>query len=271
MSSNNQYGDKVTLVTGAASGIGLAIVKRLIEGGATVVGGDVNEEGLNEVAGELGEKFKPVVGDVSAERDVEALVAAATSEGRLNAAFNVAGIGDLAPLTQMPEELWDRVMNVTLKGVFFSIKHEAATMVDAGGGGAIVNVASINCRQPTAGLAAYATAKAGVDMLTRSAAVELGEHGIRVNTLSPGIVNTPATSFFVEGMPAARDAYLETIPMGRFGEADDIAAAALFLASEEATWVSGSNLFVDGAESLTGYPSLLKFVGDVPAEVSKAD
>ena len=95
---------------------------------------------------------------------------------RVDAAFNVAGIGDLAPIVEMPEELWDRVMNVTLKGVFFSIKHEARAMIRRGG--AIVNVASIN-RQPTAGLTAYATAKAGVDMLTRSAAVELGEHGIR--------------------------------------------------------------------------------------------
>lgn len=270
MSSRADYEGKVAVVTGAASGIGLATVRRLLDQGAQVVGGDLNEDALSEVAGELEAGFTPVVTDVSSESDVEALVGTAVSaHGRLDAAFNVAGIGDLAPIVDMPEELWDRVMGVTLKGVFFSLKHEARAMTEAGG--AIVNVASINCRQPTAGLTAYATAKAGVEMLTRSAAVELGEQGIRVNTISPGIVNTPATSFFVEGMPHAREAYLETIPMGRFGEADDIAAASVFLASDDAGWVSGANLFVDGAESLTGYPSLMKLVGEVPAEVSQAE
>ena len=194
MSPGAQFDGKVAVVTGAASGIGLAIVRRLLDSGAKVVGGDLNEEGLGEVSGDLGDAFTGVVADVSSESDVEALIAAATdAHGRLDAGFNVAGIGDLAPITDMPEELWDRVMSVTLKGVFFSIKHEARAM-SGNGGGAIVNVASINCRQPTAGLTAYATAKAGVDMLTRSAAVELGEQGIRVNTLSPGIVNTPATN-----------------------------------------------------------------------------
>ena len=270
MSRSTDYEGKVAVVTGVASGIGLATARRLLDDGAQVVGGDLNEEALGEVAEELGERFTPVVTDVSSEGDVERLIGTAVADhGRLDAGFNVAGIGDLAPIVDMPEELWDRVMSVTLKGVFFSIKHEARAM--SKGGGAIVNVASINCRQPTAGLTAYATAKAGVDMLTRSAAIELGEHGIRVNTLSPGIVNTPATNFFVEGMPHARDAYLETIPMGRFGEADDIAAAAAFLASDDAGWVSGANLFVDGAESLTGYPSLMKLVGEVPAEVSHAE
>jgi NAD(P)-dependent dehydrogenase (short-subunit alcohol dehydrogenase family) len=270
MGSQARYEDKVCVVTGAASGIGLATTQRLLGEGATVIGGDINPDGLERVATELGGRFSPVVCDVARESDVEELVAAAISAHRkLDAAFNIAGLGDLAPITDMPEEMWDRVMSVTLKGVFLSIKHEARAMRESGGG-AIVNVASINCRQPTPGLTAYATAKAGVDMLTRSAAVELGEFGIRVNTLSPGIVITPATSFFTQDMPHAREAYLATIPLGRFGEATDIAGAATFLASDDAAWVSGANLFIDGAESLTGYPSLMKLVGAVPAEVSRA-
>jgi NAD(P)-dependent dehydrogenase (short-subunit alcohol dehydrogenase family) len=269
MSSTANYEGKVAVVTGAASGIGLATVRRLLDGGAKVVGGDLNEETLNDVAKELGDGFTPVVGDVSSESDIEELVATATSEhGRLDAGFNVAGIGDVAPIVEMTEELWDRVLSVNLKGVFFAIKHEARAMLE--GGGAIVSVASINSFQPAAGIAAYSTAKAGVEMLTRQAAIELGEHGIRVNAISPGIVSTPLTTFMTE-TPTIRDAYLGTIPMGRLGDPDDIAAAATFLASDDAGWVSGANLVVDGAESLTGYPNLLKLVSEVPAEVSHAE
>lgn len=266
-SASERYEHKVAIVTGAASGIGLAVARRLLAEGASVVGGDIAADGLVAVARELGDRFVPVETDVSAEGDVKALVAVATERfGRLDAAFNVAGIADLAYIVDLPVERWDRIMEVTLRGVFLGIKHAAAAMIDGAAGGAIVNIASINCRVPTNGLSAYATAKAGVEMLTRSAAVELGPHQIRVCAISPGLVDTPATAFFAKELPEVRDAFLRTIPMGRTGRPEDIAAAAAYLASDDATWVSGANLFVDGAESLTGYPDLMTLVGGVPED-----
>jgi NAD(P)-dependent dehydrogenase (short-subunit alcohol dehydrogenase family) len=263
----SRYEGKVAVVTGAASGLGLATARRLVADGGVVVGGDIAADGLETVAAELGERFVPQLADVGIEAEVKALVDIATERfGRLDAAFNVAGIADLAFIVDLPIERWNKVMEVTLRGVFLGIKHAAAAMIAGGQGGAIVNIASINCRVPTAGLSAYATAKAGVEMLTRSAAVELGRHGIRVCAISPGLVDTPATSFFAVGLPEVRDAFLRTIPMGRVGRPEDIAAAATFLASDDATWISGANLFVDGAESLTGYPDLMELVGAVPEE-----
>lgn len=255
------------MVTGAASGIGLAVATRVLAEGGQVVGADIAAEQLETVALTLGERFVPVVTDISSEPAVRTLVEAATARfERLDAAFNVAGIADLARIVDLPVERWNRVMEVTLRGVFLGIKHTAAAMIAGGRGGAIVNIASINCRVPSNGLSSYATAKAGVEMLTRSAAVELGPHQIRVCAISPGLVDTPATSFFAEGMPEVREAFLRTIPMGRVGRPEDIAAAAAYLASDEASWVSGANLFVDGAESLTGYPDLMALVGGVPDE-----
>jgi NAD(P)-dependent dehydrogenase (short-subunit alcohol dehydrogenase family) len=262
-----RYQGKVAVVTGAASGIGLAVAQRLLAEGASVLGGDIAADALRTVAERLGDRFAGLVTDVSEEADVKALVAGAIDRfGHLDAAFNVAGIADLAYIVDLPVERWNRVMDVTLRGVFLGIKHAAAAMIDAGAGGAIINIASINCRVPTNGLSAYATAKAGVEMLTRSAAVELGPHRIRVCAISPGLVDTPATAFFARELPAVRDAFLQTIPMGRTGRPEDIASAAAYLASDDATWVSGANLFVDGAESLTGYPDLMTLVGGVPED-----
>jgi NAD(P)-dependent dehydrogenase (short-subunit alcohol dehydrogenase family) len=262
-----RYDRKVAVITGAASGLGLATARRVIAEGGTVIGGDIAADGLDAVASELGERFVPQLADVAVEAEVKALVTTATERfGRLDAAFNVAGIADLALIVDLPVDRWNRVMEVTLRGVFLGIKHAAAAMIASGEGGAIVNIASINCRVPSAGLSSYATAKAGVEMLTRSAAVELGPHRIRVCAISPGLVDTPATAFFASGLPEVRDAFLRTIPMGRVGRPEDIAAAATFLASDDATWISGANLFVDGAESLTGYPDLIELVGGVPEE-----
>jgi NAD(P)-dependent dehydrogenase (short-subunit alcohol dehydrogenase family) len=133
-------------------------------------------------------------------------------------------------------------------------------MEATGRGGAIVNLASINAKVPSKGMSAYCSAKAGVEMLTRCAAMELGPKGIRVAALGPGVVETPLTEY-AKLVPQIGEAYLASIPMGRVGQPDDIANAALFLVSDQASWISGETLYVDGAESTGAYPDLGKLAG----------
>jgi 3-oxoacyl-[acyl-carrier protein] reductase len=135
------------------------------------------------------------------------------------------------------------VLDVCLTGTFLSVKHEVRRMLDQGSGGAIVNISSISGRQVSEGMAAYCSAKAGVDMLTRVAAVELGHRGIRVNAIAPGFVETPMTA---PTQATSRQGFLNAIPLGRAVQPSDIARAALFLVSEEAAWVTGEIVVVDG-------------------------
>jgi len=139
--------------------------------------------------------------------------------------------------------------------VMLCVKHEARAMRDAGG--VIVNIASINARVPAEGMAAYCCAKAGVEMLTRIAAIELGPVGIRVAGIGPGFVDTPLTAF-TQAVPAIRDAYVAATPLGRAGTPEDIADAALFLVSDDGRWVSGDTLYVDGGAMHKGYPELAR-------------
>lgn len=252
---NRQTG-KVAVVTGAASGIGAAISRRFVAEGGRVAGGDVNEAALHEISTEIGEGFTAVGCDVTKEDDVAALVAAAVeSHGGLHAGFNVAGATRPAPIVDMTEEDWDFTVDLCLKGVFLSIKHEARQLITQREGGAIVNVASLNSRVPMFYGAAYSSAKAGVAMLGQSAALELAEHGIRVATVSPGLTATP----LVEPMTSIPDvlaAFMDRIPLKRAATPEDIAATALFLASDDAAYVTGVNLFVDGGWAQSGYPDL---------------
>ncbi len=254
--------DKVAVITGGASGIGLATAERFVDEGASVVLFDVNAALLDEVASKLGEGVcATVAGDVTSEDDVAALVHTAVERfGRLDLSVNSAGVGGFAPIIEHPVEEWDRVVDICLKGVFLSIKHEAKQMVAQGEGGVIVNLASINARQAGEGMAAYCSAKAGVEMLTKCAGMELGRHGVRVCGIGPGLVDTPLTAF-QNDFPQLRDAYVHNIPMGRAGTPRDIASAALFLVSDDAAWVSGTTLWVDGAELTREYPRFFDIFG----------
>jgi NAD(P)-dependent dehydrogenase (short-subunit alcohol dehydrogenase family) len=183
---------KVAVVTGAASGIGAAIARRFVGEGGRVVGGDVNEPALEAMVDELGDGFVGMRCDVTVEDEVAALVGAAVDRfGALHAGFNVAGGSRAALIVDMTEEDWDFTVDLCLKGVFLSLKHEARRMIAQGQGGAIVNIASLNSRVPMFFGAAYSSAKAGVAMLGQSGALELAEHGIRVSTVSPGLTETP--------------------------------------------------------------------------------
>lgn len=249
---------RVALITGGASGIGLGCAKRFVAEGARVVLGDRNEALLAAVGEELGGGVVTEVVDVTVEADVERLVARAIGEfGGLDVAVNCAGLGTLAPVTEHSIEEWNTVIGVCLTGTFLSVKHEALAMEATGRGGAIVNLASISAKVPAKGMSAYCSAKAGVEMLTRCAAMELGPKGIRVVGIGPGLVETPLTEY-ARLMPQIGAAYVESIPMGRVGAPSDVADAALFLVSSEASWISGETLYVDGAESTCGYPDLGK-------------
>ncbi len=251
--------DRVALITGGASGIGREIARRYVEEGARVVLGDRNAALVRETARALGEACAAVEMDVTVETDAERATAEAISRfGRLDIGVNSAGLGFGVPLTEQTEGQWDTVVDVCLKGVFLSMKHEARQMVAAGRGGVIINIASINARQPAEGLSAYCAAKAGVEMLTRCAAMELGPQRIRVVGIGPGLVDTPLTTF-QQDRPHVREAFLANIPLGRVGTPGDIANAAVFLASDDASWISGDTLFVDGAELTKKYPELGQF------------
>lgn len=260
---------KVAVITGGASGIGHATARRFVGEGARVVIGDLDPARAAEAAAEIADEDSIVseAVDVRSEDDVARLVARAVDTfGGLDLAVNSAGVGTWSPVHLHPLDEWERIIGTCLTGVFLSLKHEAATMVDAGGGGVIINLASINAKVPSDGMAAYCSAKAGVEMLTRCAAMELGPQGIRVVAIGPGFVDTPLTEFAALG--GIRDSYLASVPMGRIGRPGDIADAAVFLASDEAGWISGETLYVDGAESTKGYPVIGDHLAAMGEEVA---
>ncbi|MEO5723574.1 MAG: SDR family NAD(P)-dependent oxidoreductase [Ilumatobacteraceae bacterium] len=253
---NDRFAGKVAVVTGAASGIGRATATRLVAEGAAVVGGDLNTAGLEALADELGDRFVGQHCDVTAEADVAALVAAAVANfGGLHAAFNIAGATRPAMIVDLTEGDWDFTIDVCLKGVFLGVKHAARQMLAQGGGGAIINIASLNSRVPMFFGVAYSAAKAGVVMIGQTAALELGEQGIRVSTVSPGLTDTPLVAALTSD-EEVNAAYMSQIPLRRPATPDDIASAALYLASDDAKYISGVNLFVDGAWEQTAYPDL---------------
>lgn len=268
---------KVAVITGGASGIGRAIASRFVDEGALVVVGDLNQAALAELDADLGEACATLVTNVVHEPEVEALVDRAIRRfGTVDVAVNSAGLATFGAIVDHAEGDWDLTVDVCLKGVFLAMKHEARRMVAQGGGGSIVNVASLNAVQPGPGMGPYCAAKAGVAMLTKVAALELGPHGVRVNAIGPGLVDTPLTQF-QRDLPTVRAGFLENTPLGRVGTTADIAAAAVFLASDESTWVSGDLLLVDGAAHTQRYPDLLGLTAkalaalDAPPPAAPAD
>ena len=249
--------NKAAVVTGAASGIGKAIAAAFIEEGASVVLCDVNAKAVQAAARELGERAIGRVGDVSDEAQVEAaLRAACDAFGSLDIVVNCAGFGAIMPLTELPAEKWRSVQAVTLGGVFYGVKHAARIMIEQNRPGVIINISSVNGRQPGEGQVAYCVAKAGVDMITRCGALELGARGIRVVGIAPGLVETPLTRKELTD-PATRALFMGVIPMNRPVSADEIAAAAVFLASDHARSINGETIAIDAGSLTRGYPALL--------------
>lgn len=270
MSSNGALLEgRVAFITGGASGIGRGIAERYIDEGAKVVLFDLNTDLLKEVKQIFKDDCITVEGDVTKERDIENGVAKAVDRfGRIDIGINSAGLGGYVYITEQSEEEWDTVMDTCLKGVFFSMKHEARQMLAQGESGAIINIASLNSKQPAEGYSAYCSAKAGVEMITKVGAMELGPHKIRVNSISPGAVVTPLIAGFTE-YPSLVEELVENTPLGRIGSTDDIAGAALFLASDDASWVTGHTLFVDGGSLTKRYPILSNHISELQMLMSK--
>ena len=251
--------DKVAIVTGGASGIGFAIVQRLLEAGVKVAVADLNNEKLKDMEEANQGNLIGCVTNVTKESHIEELVNRTVEKfGGLDYAFNVAGASKAGAIVDQSEEDWDFTVDLCLKGVFLSVKHEAKYMKEHGGG-AIVNIASLNAHVPMFYGAAYSSAKAGVEMLTKNAALELSRHNIRVNAILPGLVSTPLTSELTN-VEVINEAYMDRIPMRRAAEADEMAGPALFLVSDDASYVNGASLLVDGAWAVSGYPDLSKFM-----------
>jgi NAD(P)-dependent dehydrogenase (short-subunit alcohol dehydrogenase family) len=246
---------KVALVTGAASGLGLATAKAFAEAGASVVLADWDEKAVHAAAKELaaqGYKTLAVVCDVSDDIQVEAMVAKTVATfGRLDAAYNNAGVqNSLAGAADQTREDFDRVTAINLRGVWSCMKYELQQMRKQGNG-AIVNCSSIGGILGGAQRGTYHAAKHGVIGLTKSAALEYAPQGIRINTVCPGLIQTPMADKMIEGgQQEALDAMLKTVPVGRLGRPEEIASAVLFLCSDAASLIVGHTLVVDGGYSI---------------------
>lgn len=238
---------RVAAITGGALGIGRATALTFAEEGATVALGDVQIEAAETVAQEIrgrGGRAIAVGLDVGDAAQVQAFVDRVVEEfGRLDVMFANAGIAHSAPFLEHALAQWHRVLRVNLTGVFLCCQAAARQMVKQGGGGRIITTASINGFRGVENLAGYNAAKAGVIELTRTMAVELAQHRIAVNAIAPAQIDTRLTRSLPEG---ARRRRVERIPMGRFGEPEEVARVALFLASDDASYVTGHTLAVDG-------------------------
>lgn len=237
--------DQVAVVTGAASGFGEAIARRFAQEGARVVLGDLAEEAGARVAAEIGGAF--LRADVSRGEDVAALVERAREMGGPRIVVNNAGFSHRnRPMLEVGEEEFDRVFAVNVKAIYHMARAAVPLMREAGGG-VVINVASTAGVRPRPGLTWYNGSKGAAITLTRSMAVELAPDGIRVCALNPVAGETPMLATFLgEDTPERREAFRATVPLGRLSRPADVAAAALFLASEEAAFLTGVCLEVDG-------------------------
>jgi 3-oxoacyl-[acyl-carrier protein] reductase len=244
---------KVGVVTGGASGIGLATVHRFVAEGARVMIGDIAGERAEEVAGQLGKDVAGRRCDVRSEPDVEALVEATEERfGPPDIVFANAGIGSFASVVDADLAEWTRVLQVNLVGPMLTIKYGARRMP---AGGSIILTASLNAVQPARGMSAYCCAKAGLAMLAEVAALELGPRRIRVNAVGPGLVRTPLTND-MWALPALVADFDENAPLDTTTSPDDVANLVTFLASDESSSITGALHLIDRGAHSKRYPDL---------------
>lgn len=255
--------ERTAIVTGGAQGIGRGIVERLAEAGASVVIADADLEAAETTAKELAARHRSVLAtyvDVGDPDDVHELVADTIGwRGQVDVLVNNAGIFPTVPVLDMTPDDFDRVIHTNLRGVFLCSREVALRMRHQGSGGRIINVTSVDALHPSSvGLAHYDASKHGVWGFTKNLALELAPHRIWVNAIAPGAIATPGVAAMqAVGAPAGVDpaaileAFLAKVPMGRMGAPDDVARAALFLASDLASYITGAQLVVDGGVLLS--------------------
>ena len=255
--------DKVAVVTGGSRGIGRGICERLAADGAVAIVADLDAAQAERTAAGIAAAGGKAIGlalDVTRQADIDGLVETVVARcGRIDVLVNNAGIFDLAPLLEQSRESWERIHDVNVKGLFFMLQAAARQMVAQGDGGRIVNLASQAGRRGEALVANYCASKAAVISITQSAALALAEHRITVNAIAPGIIETPMWSVVdglfakYQGLPAGepKRRAVEAIPAGRIGTPEDIAAAAAFLASDDAAYITAQTLNVDGGNVMS--------------------
>jgi 3-oxoacyl-[acyl-carrier protein] reductase len=241
--------DRGVLISGGTSGIGLAAARRFLEEGSRVVVSGVDPAEVEVALGELGSAAGGLAADVADEGDVARMVdAAAAALGRIDVLINNAGIAEKTWFLDLEPHAWDRMIAVNLRGMFLVAQAVARRMVVDGRGGSIVNMASTNALGGEAEYAHYNASKGGVLQLTRTMAVELGGRGVRVNCLCPGFIDTPLNRALGDEDDFVRYER-EQIPLGRRGTAEEVADAYAFLASDEASFIHGAALVIDGGQT----------------------
>ena len=248
---------KTAIVTGGSLGIGYGISFRLAEAGANVIIASRNLDEANEAVGEIvkqGFKAEAITADISKEEDVKNLVSKVVEKfGSIEILVNNAGVYPFAPLTELTSEMFDKTIAINLRGVFLCTKYVSEIMIKKGKGGKIINISSIDAIHPSSiGLSHYDASKHGVWGFTKNVALELSKYNIQINAVAPGGIMTPGTSTakFVSNKPVKPERNPEPIkmdvPMGRMGVPDDVGKVVLFLASDMATYLTGSQIVVDG-------------------------
>lgn len=244
------FAGQVALVTGAGSGMGLATAKAFAEAGAAVVLADVHEETARAAAEELaaaGHQVLAIACDVADEDQVRAMIAQTVATfGRLDMAFNNAGVmGKPVDTADVPAAEWDRIQGINLRGVWLCLKYELQQM-ESQGSGVVVNCSSTGGYVATPGISSYIASKHGVIGLTKTAAIEYAPKGIRINAVSPGAIQTPLVDAMMNGEKFKKEDFVQMIPLGRLGKAEEIADAVLWLCSPGASYLIGHALPVDG-------------------------
>lgn len=246
---------KVAVITGAARGIGRATAERFLAEGAKVVIADVDSTRLNETAKAIGSRREvlAVVTDVSRKDQVEALIAAAVSEfGRVDIMVNNAGIAMIQDFLDVTKADYDKVLGINLEGAFWGTQTAARQMIAQGGGGVIINMSSINSGLANPRVATYAITKGGMNQITGTAAVAFARNGIRVVGVGPGTIDTEMVrGDFVSD--ATDQAILARTPLGRYGTAAEVAAVVAFLASDDASYITGETIYPDGGRRVLNY------------------